>query len=123
MKKMKTLAILIIIGLITFKPNGNTQVISPAVVIKMEENKKLKADIQTSIDSSLNNLKTAAKEIKEVKRQPRTVYITRWRTKRTDTVYVVTPPHECDTIYYLIKKNNWMQRMSGSKKMDTTKSN
>lgn len=116
MKEIKILATFLCVGFFIFKPTGTTQIVQP-IIAKETENKALKAKLDIKEDSIMLNLK---KMVYEVKNQ-RVVYITRWRTKPADTVYMPSIPDncDCDTVYFVVKKNNRIKQLITGKKNDT----
>lgn len=114
MKTLKLLSTFIIIAIFVFKPSGLTQ-ISPNTTTKEQENKAIKAKLDIKQDSIISSLKKAANDAKK----PKVVYITKWRVKPTDTVYVNGNPEHCDTLYFVVKKNNLLKRIFTRQQADT----
>lgn len=108
MKTLKLLGTLFVIAVFIFKPAGITQV-NPSAISKEKENKEIKARLEQKQAGIINNLNQAINE-----KKPKVIYKTKWRT-----VYLNGTPENCDTIYYVVKKNNLLQRIRTGKKTDT----
>jgi hypothetical protein len=87
-KLYKQFGVIIIVCLLLFQPanNSNSQVRSGRNKIIPRDNTKDIAKTNDVLDSALSDLKDLDKALK-----PKVIYKTRWRTPKTDTVYIAIP--------------------------------
>lgn len=116
MKVIKSVATFFLLCFFIFKPTASTQVVIPNTT-KEKENKEIKAKLDIKQDSIMVNLKKVVDQVQAKK--PKVVYITRWREPKPDTVFVSGNPDHCDTVYFVVKKNNFIKQLFTRKKADT----
>ncbi len=119
MKQVKYLTAFSMLLLLMFRPaeDQKAQAIKPSTQIEAENN-LLKKEIAAKQDSVLRNLSEA------VKQKPVVIYKTRYRPKivyvtSDNSIAGIAPGTKCDTVFYLVKKKNLLQRVFGSRAMDT----
>lgn len=116
--------ILIFIAVVVFlsiePPKKNiAQTPSNAIVTKENRIKKLEQQVDSSQAEML-------KKLRQIKPNPVVIYKTRYKP---NIVYVtsdnavtnITQGTRCDTVFYLVKKKNLMQRLFGHQRADTIK--
>ncbi len=115
---MKKLLAVFIICTLMLQPSEEQKAQVPQNTIE-QENAMLKQQVNLKQDSLIQKLNEALRKKSTV------VYKTRYRPK---IVYVasdgkaiagINSGEPCDTVFYLVKKKNLLQRMFGSQRADT----
>ena len=121
MKPIRNIAVAFIcILMLQPSEKGHTQSTVLNNIPKEQENKKLKDTLDIKQKMILDNLKKAVQLASMPQKQP-VRYITKivYFTPEGTVVPDKNTKKGCDTVFYVIKKNNLIQRLFGKNKTDT----